>query len=73
MSNNIEFLCPVCEALLALLFPLKWPFLYIPVLPLSLVDVIQAPQPFLIGCKSGMIADARQIRHVSCGIFILIF
>jgi hypothetical protein len=63
-SQNIELLCSASEALLALLYPMKWPFLYIPVLPYSLVDVIQAPQPFLIGCHTSMLASQGPIPHV---------
>jgi hypothetical protein len=72
VSDYIELLCPVCEAFMAFLYPLKWPFLYIPVLPVSLIDIIQAPQPFLIGCKSDMITSPIDVKHVSYELFSMI-
>eukprot|EP00475_Leptophrys_vorax_P033217 TRINITY_DN51982_c0_g1_i1.p1 TRINITY_DN51982_c0_g1~~TRINITY_DN51982_c0_g1_i1.p1 ORF type:complete len:940 (-),score=225.60 TRINITY_DN51982_c0_g1_i1:107-2608(-) len=63
ITSQVEILCPVSEALLALLYPMKWPFLYIPVLPYSLVDVVQAPQPFLIGCHRSLLASSGPVPH----------
>ena len=42
---------PVAEALRALLFPLEWRGLYVPMLPNrgAALDVLQAPVPYLIG------------------------
>ncbi|KAG7385512.1 ARS-binding factor 1 [Phytophthora pseudosyringae] len=51
-SKHIGLLTPVAEALLALLLPLSWQGAYIPVLPTSLLDVIEAPVPFLVGTHS---------------------
>ena len=39
----------VTEALLSLLYPLEWPFVYIPLVPPSLVDYLHAPLPFIMG------------------------
>eukprot|EP00808_Paulinella_micropora_P020093 g73886.t1 len=49
LSSNLAVLTPALEALKTLLLPFRWPFLYIPVLPLSLCDMFEAPQPFLVG------------------------
>ena len=38
----------VTEALLSLLYPLEWPFVYIPLVPLSLVDYLHASS-FIMG------------------------
>ncbi|KAI9980128.1 hypothetical protein PInf_026795 [Phytophthora infestans] len=48
-SKHIGLLTPVAEALLATLLPFSWQGAYIPVLPTSLLDVIDAPVPFLVG------------------------
>lgn len=44
-------LTPAIEAILALIYPFKWPFAYVPLLPFSLRDYLQVPQPFLIGAS----------------------
>ena len=49
VSAEIQKLTPALESLAALLYPMKWPYVYIPVLPIFLTDVLDAPQPFLIG------------------------
>ncbi|RLN89100.1 hypothetical protein BBJ28_00006560 [Nothophytophthora sp. Chile5] len=51
-SKHIGLLTPVTEALLAILVPFSWQGAYIPVLPTSLFDVIDAPVPFLVGTHS---------------------
>ncbi|CAJ1945974.1 unnamed protein product [Cylindrotheca closterium] len=48
-SNHLSLLTPVAEALLSLLFPFTWQGMYIPILPNSMVDAIEAPIPFLVG------------------------
>ncbi|KAF1335550.1 Denn domain-containing protein 5b, partial [Globisporangium splendens] len=49
---------PVAETLLALLLPYSWQGAYIPVLPASLLDVIDAPVPFLVGTHSDCLKQA---------------
>ncbi|KAG6609812.1 uncharacterized protein IUM83_00373 [Phytophthora cinnamomi] len=51
-SKHVGILTPVAEALLAILLPFSWQGAYIPVLPMSLLDVIDAPVPFLVGTHS---------------------
>ncbi|OQR93590.1 hypothetical protein ACHHYP_02410 [Achlya hypogyna] len=48
-SSNHGRLTPVCEALCALLFPFVWEHVYIPLLPMKLIEYLQAPVPFLMG------------------------
>ncbi|CAI5718425.1 unnamed protein product [Hyaloperonospora brassicae] len=42
-------LTPVCEALSTLLFPFCWKHVYIPFLPVELIEYLQAPVPYFIG------------------------
>lgn len=51
-SKYIGLLTPIAEAFQALLFPFTWQGVYIPVLPSSLLDVLDAPIPFLVGLHS---------------------
>lgn len=54
-SEYYSLLTPVCEALLSLLFPFSWRGPYIPVMPVSMIDVLDAPFPFLIGLHSSVL------------------
>jgi hypothetical protein len=48
-SASISILTPVALALVSLLFPFSWCGIFIPVLPETLIDVLDAPVPFLVG------------------------
>jgi hypothetical protein len=49
ISNNIETLTPVIEALLALMYPFEYQLMYLPVVPYKLIDVLQTSCPYLLG------------------------
>lgn len=49
-----SLLTVVAEALCHLLYPIKWQHVYIPVLPYALVDIVDAPTPYLMGLHSGV-------------------
>ena len=49
VSRPTHLLTPCCEALLSLLFPLKFAGIYIPNLPVTLIQMFDTPVPFLIG------------------------
>ncbi|EQC39951.1 hypothetical protein, variant [Saprolegnia diclina VS20] len=63
-SKHLALLTPIAETLLTLLFPLAWQGAYIPVLPSSLLDVIDAPVPFLVGVHSKYLATASRSTDV---------
>lgn len=49
-SNHPELLAPASDVILALLYPLQWQCLYVPVLPAGIAsDCLQAPVPFVYG------------------------
>ncbi|EQC42455.1 hypothetical protein SDRG_00190 [Saprolegnia diclina VS20] len=48
-SSHHGLLTPVCEALCALLYPFAWEHVYIPLLPMKLIEYLQAPVPFFMG------------------------
>lgn len=52
LSQNMTLLTPVAETLLSLLFPMAWVGCYIPVLPLAMIDILDAPVPLLVGTLS---------------------
>jgi hypothetical protein len=49
VASSYTILFFVSEALRALLYPLVWSHVYVPVLPLALKDCLQCPTPFLFG------------------------
>lgn len=59
-------LTAVAEAISSLLFPFKWQCPYIPLCPLGLAGILQAPLPFLIGVDSGFFDLYEPPNDVSC-------
>ena len=51
-SDDVANLCMVAEVLTALLYPFQWSLPYIPVLPLEMMEIIEAPVSFLLGIPS---------------------
>ena len=49
VSNRIEILSPVMEAMLALMYPFEYQMIYIPVVPYNLVDILQTSCVYLLG------------------------
>jgi hypothetical protein len=48
----------VAEAIVSLLSPFTWNYLYIPLLPLSMFQYLECPTPFLMGIHSSYYANA---------------
>ncbi|XP_068519371.1 DENN domain-containing protein 4B isoform X2 [Anas acuta] len=51
-SLRPDVLTSVGEALVSMIFPLRWQCPYIPLCPLALADVLSAPVPFVVGIHS---------------------
>ena len=49
VSNHKTLLTQVCTALCSFIYPLSWNHTLIPILPLQMINVIDAPFPYLIG------------------------
>eukprot|EP00934_Nitzschia_sp_Nitz4_P002603 Nitzschia sp. Nitz4//scaffold38_size140716//63852//70157//NITZ4_003144-RA/size140716-processed-gene-0.32-mRNA-1//1//CDS//3329550069//2593//frame0 len=67
LSKNCSILTPIAEALLSALFPLDWQGLYIPLMPYSMLDILDAPVPFLVGLDSKYLRETpakRRPAHV---------
>mmetsp|Transcript_2113 Transcript_2113/g.9260 ORF Transcript_2113/g.9260 Transcript_2113/m.9260 type:complete len:1300 (-) Transcript_2113:257-4156(-) len=61
-SRYVSILTPVTEALLSLLFPFDWQGAFIPVIPQAMVDMLEAPVPFLLGCHRKFLDETPQRR-----------
>uniref|UniRef100_A0A5S6L8J3 Eukaryotic translation initiation factor 3 subunit M n=1 Tax=Xenopus tropicalis TaxID=8364 RepID=A0A5S6L8J3_XENTR len=51
-SSSFQRLSDACRALEALIYPLKYSYPYIPILPAQLLEVLSSPTPFIIGVHS---------------------
>ncbi|CAH8512381.1 unnamed protein product [Schistosoma turkestanicum] len=52
-SRSLNRLTEACHALTSILYPLKYGHTYVPILPKSLIEFVNAPTPFLYGIHSG--------------------
>jgi len=43
---------------MSFIFPLCWKHTLIPILPAEMIDVLDAPLPFLIGIESGILSES---------------
>uniref|UniRef100_A0A8C4Q6W6 SET binding factor 1 n=1 Tax=Eptatretus burgeri TaxID=7764 RepID=A0A8C4Q6W6_EPTBU len=60
-SSSYQRLSEACRAIMALLFPLKYSYPYIPILPSKLLEVLSTPTPFVIGIHSMFCVDLQEL------------
>jgi len=51
-SNDVANLCMVGETMSAFIYPFKWSLPFVPVLPIDMMEVVEAPLSFLLGIPS---------------------
>ena len=51
-SRNVAKLPIICESIRALIYPFKWSHVFVPVIPAVLLDLVQAPVPFILGVQT---------------------
>ncbi|XP_076353005.1 DENN domain-containing protein 1B-like isoform X1 [Tachypleus tridentatus] len=59
-SNKLNRLSSCVQAANALIYPMNWQHIFIPVLPNHLLDYLSAPMPFLIGVPAVTMARVKQ-------------
>uniref|UniRef100_A0A4X2K3S2 SET binding factor 1 n=1 Tax=Vombatus ursinus TaxID=29139 RepID=A0A4X2K3S2_VOMUR len=64
LSRSYQRLTDACRGLLALLFPLRYSFTYVPILPAQLLEVLSTPTPFIIGVNSLFQAETQELLDV---------
>jgi len=69
-SKYIALLTPVAEALRSALYPFVWQGLYIPVLPYSMIDLLQSPQPFFVGTHSRYLVEVDKKDRPNGVVFV---
>uniref|UniRef100_A0A8C0IIS2 SET binding factor 2 n=1 Tax=Bubo bubo TaxID=30461 RepID=A0A8C0IIS2_BUBBB len=63
-SASFQRLSDACRALESLMFPLKYSYPYIPILPAQLLEVLSSPTPFIIGVHSVFRSDIHELLDV---------
>ncbi|GAA6102774.1 myotubularin-related protein 5 isoform X1 [Tachysurus ichikawai] len=61
LSKSYQRLTDSCRALLAIMFPLKYSFTYVPILPGKLLEVLSTPTPFIIGVNSFFRSETQEL------------
>ncbi|KAG5830670.1 hypothetical protein ANANG_G00313110 [Anguilla anguilla] len=64
LSSSYHRLTEACRALLAIMFPLKYSFTYVPILPGKLLEVLSTPTPFIIGVNSLFRSETQELLDV---------
>ncbi|ETK92547.1 hypothetical protein F441_04221 [Phytophthora nicotianae CJ01A1] len=60
VSSYLSVLMKVGESLRALMHPLSWPHVYLPVLPRRLLQYLECPTPFIFGAEKQALDDAQR-------------
>ncbi|XP_058057096.1 uncharacterized protein LOC131208379 [Anopheles bellator] len=60
VSRRLDILSSCVQAANAFLYPMVWQHIFIPVLPMQMVDILGAPMPFLIGVPEAVYETLRR-------------
>ncbi|XP_069479763.1 myotubularin-related protein 13 isoform X3 [Ambystoma mexicanum] len=63
-STSFQRLSDACRALEAIMFPLKYSYPYIPILPAQLLEVLSSPTSFIIGVHSMFCTEIHELLDV---------
>ncbi|XP_072258077.1 myotubularin-related protein 5 isoform X6 [Pyxicephalus adspersus] len=64
LSRSYQRLTEACRALLAIMFPLRYSFTYVPILPAQLLEVLSTPTPFIIGVNALFRSETQDLLDV---------
>ncbi|XP_056429027.1 myotubularin-related protein 5 isoform X6 [Hyla sarda] len=64
LSRSYQRLTEACRGLLAIMFPLRYSFTYVPILPAQLLEVLSTPTPFIIGVHALFRAETQDLLDV---------
>lgn len=70
LSSHCSVLTPVAEALMSALYPFEWQGLYIPMMPYSMLDILDAPVPFVVGLDSRYLQEIPPKRRPMHVVFV---
>ncbi|XP_074627330.1 DENN domain-containing protein 3-like isoform X3 [Acropora palmata] len=52
LSSSYSLLTPIIESFFTFIQPFSWSFTYVPILPSNLLDLVDAPGVFIMGCHA---------------------
>ncbi|XP_059092755.1 DENN domain-containing protein 1A-like isoform X3 [Tigriopus californicus] len=58
-SKRLSRLSACVQAANAIIYPMHWQHIFIPVLPMQLIDYLSAPMPFLVGVPAPIMAKVK--------------
>ncbi|PRP74272.1 putative SET-binding factor [Planoprotostelium fungivorum] len=61
VSSSYTLLTLAAQTIISLIYPFLWHHVYVPVLPPSLVDYIQAPTPFIMGIHRELLPNSMEL------------
>ena len=70
VSRHYALLGPVAQAFLSFLFPFHWQGMFLPVMPYSLLDILDAPIPFLVGLHSRYLVETPVDKRPQGVVFV---
>ncbi len=62
MSQSVGLLTPVMQIFFKLISPFKWFFPYVPLLPSSQLEYLEAPNPFIMGIHSEFVNQINKVK-----------
>ncbi|GLD99334.1 hypothetical protein PINS_up008053 [Pythium insidiosum] len=71
VSSHLSVLMRVCESLRALLFPLLWPHVYLPLLPRRMLPYLDCPTPFIFGVSRDAYHEAFCSEWVGDEVYVV--
>lgn len=61
LSSSYSLLTPIIESFFIFIQPFSWSWTYVPILPSALLDLVEAPGAFIMGCHA---QHKKQIQQV---------
>lgn len=73
LSRSFSQIYNASRALLALMYPFVYSHVYIPILPIDMLDFVSSPTPFLMGTHSSVKNQTQDIVSILLFIFVIPF
>ena len=70
MSEKIRILAPIGEALLALIFPLQWQLIYIPMLPSYMTLSLKSPVNYVVGLHTSNVVNSEEDLELPAAVVV---
>eukprot|EP01102_Stenamoeba_stenopodia_P022299 TRINITY_DN923_c0_g3_i3.p1 TRINITY_DN923_c0_g3~~TRINITY_DN923_c0_g3_i3.p1 ORF type:complete len:1316 (+),score=263.40 TRINITY_DN923_c0_g3_i3:1226-5173(+) len=65
LCSKLSNLTPVIEAIQSLLYPMQWPYIYVPLLPATLTLLFESPVPYCVGAHPDYLLETQPPRETA--------